>query len=302
MQNTNLNNHPVLSLLNSSENNHDISFEKKDSDLPYLFIDGSYFCFYCYFSVERWWKFAFPTDLDIFKNPIQNPLFVEKFKNKCKKIFESFVVNLKISLDQDRKPLIYIGKDCKRENIWRNKIYPGYKGNRNDARNQNVGGFFQLMYQELFPMEEYKNLGLRGILEYEFLEADDCIAICVMKLLQDEPLRNIYIVTSDRDYLQLAKTPLVQLYDLSFKKLTESKGSSGNAECDLFCKIVMGDKSDNITSVFKKCGPKTALKYFHNRELFEAQLKKENAYEKYALNEKVISFYTGLIPYLMNSI
>ena len=78
MQNTNLNNHPVLSLLNSSENNHDISFEKKDSDLPYLFIDGSYFCFYCYFSVERWWKFAFPTDLDIFKNPIQNPLFVEK--------------------------------------------------------------------------------------------------------------------------------------------------------------------------------------------------------------------------------
>ena len=103
-----ISNHPVLSLLNSSENNHDID---PLSDLPYLFIDGSYFCFYCYFSVERWWKISFPSDLETLNNPIQNPLFIEKFKNKCKKIFESLPVNLGIILDQDRKPLIYVGKD-----------------------------------------------------------------------------------------------------------------------------------------------------------------------------------------------
>jgi 5'-3' exonuclease len=47
-----------------------------------------------------------------------------------------------------------------------------------------------------------------------------------------------------------------------------------NSDCNLFCKIVTGDKSDNIPSIFKKCGIKTALKYYNDKNLFEAQLEK----------------------------
>ena len=60
--------------------------------------------------------------------------------------------------------------------------------------------------------------------------------------------QQIFIITSDKDYLQLSR-PNVQIYNLAFKKLTEQKSSTGNPECDLFCKIVMGDPSDNIKSV-----------------------------------------------------
>ena len=32
-------------------------------------------------------------------------------------------------------------------------------------------------------------------------------------------------------------------------------------------KIIIGDKSDDIPQIFKKCGLKTAIKYFENKEL-----------------------------------
>jgi 5'-3' exonuclease len=52
----------------------------------------------------------------------------------------------------------------------------------------------------------------------------------------------------------------------------------------------MGDTSDNITSVLKKCGPKTALKCFQDKLYFDERMKKENAYEKFELNQKIIDF------------
>ena len=92
------------------------------------------------------------------------------------------------------------------------------------------------------------------------------------------------------DYLQLAREN-VELYDLKYKKLTERKSSFNNAEKDLFVKILTGDKSDNITGVFKKCGPKTACKYYDNPELFKNKLEKEEgSKEKYELNRKIIDF------------
>ena len=43
--------------------------------------------------------------------------------------------------------------------------------------------------------------------------------------------------------------------------------------------------------MFKKCGPKTACKYFDNRELFEEKLNSvEGAMERYLLNKKIIDF------------
>jgi 5'-3' exonuclease len=77
---------------------------------------------------------------------------------------------------------------------------------------------------------------------------------------------------------------------LAYKKLTDQKSSTGNPECDLFCKIVMGDPSDNIKSVLKKCGPKTALKCFENRGYFEDRMKTENAYNLYKLNKTLVDF------------
>ena len=56
-------------------------------------------------------------------------------------------------------------------------------------------------------------------------------------------------------------------------------------------KIITGDKSDNIKGVFKRCGLKTACKYYENKELFEKKLKnEEGAMDRYLLNKKLIDF------------
>ena len=73
--------------------------------------------------------------------------------------------------------------------------------------------------------------------------------------------------------------------------MTDQKSSTGNAECDLFCKIIIGDISDNIPAVFPKCGPKTALKYFENRNLLETKLNESDKYRtQYELNRTIIDF------------
>ena len=92
------------------------------------------------------------------------------------------------------------------------------------------------------------------------------------------------------DYLQLASESVTPI-DLKFKKLTDSKNSFIDSRKDLFCKIVAGDKSDNIPSVFPKCGLKTAAKYYDNPELFQKKLESvEGAKETYERNKLIIDF------------
>jgi 5'-3' exonuclease len=252
----------------------------------FIFIDGSYFCFYRYHSLLTWWKNAFPDDLDILNDPFQSEIFVEKFKT-------TFVNNVqsipnKLKLDKSIKPTIIVGKDCKRRDIWRNELFPMYKANRASGPEDGFmgGPFFKMVYDD----DLFIKGGASTIFKHPKLEADDCIAISVKHVLEKYPDCMVYIITSDKDYLQLAQDR-VQLYNLSFKKLTEQKSCTGNAECDLFCKILTGDISDNIPSVFPKCGPKTALKYFENRELLTKKLQELDIYQQtYELNNMLIDF------------
>jgi 5'-3' exonuclease len=264
----------------------------------FILIDGSYFCFYRYHSLLTWWKNAHPEDLDALNNPYQNEEFVEKFKKTfiegIKSIPKKLGLNKKNTKNnihslEYEEPIIIIGKDCKREQIWRNNLFPSYKANRdNSEENGFMGGpFFKMAYQEnLFIVG-----GAIGVLKHDKLEADDCIAITCKKLLEVyKDNCKIYIITSDKDYLQLASEQ-IKLYNLSFKDLTDQKSCTGDPKCDLFCKILTGDISDNIPSVFPKCGPKTALKYFENKSLFENKLKENINYEnQYKLNKTIIDF------------
>ena len=249
----------------------------------FIFIDGSYFCFYRYHSLLTWWKNAYPEQIDVLQDPFTNELFVEKFRKTFVDNVKKISKTLKIE-----NPFIIVGKDCKREKIWRNALFPEYKTNRcNKPENGFMGGpFFKMVYDDDLFIEG----GAKHILKHSQLEADDCIALTTKHLLNKYADCSIYIITSDKDYLQLAE-PRVHLYNLAFKKLTDQKSSTGNAECDLFCKILTGDISDNIPAVFPKCGPKTALKYFANRNLLETKLNETDKYRtQYELNRTIIDF------------
>jgi len=275
--------------------------EIKMSTKPtFIFIDGSYFCFYRYHSLLTWWKNAYPEQSDVILDPYQNQQFIEKFR-------KTFIDNVSkipksLKLDKSERPVIIVGKDCKRGDIWRNELFPNYKGTRAKGSEDGFmgGPFFKMAYEEQLFIQG----GARSILKHPKLEADDCIAITVKHLLKEYPSCNIYIITSDKDYLQLAQER-VHLFNLAFKDLTEQKSCTGDANCDLFCKIVTGDVSDNIPSVFPKCGPKTALKYFENRDLFEKKLLESSAFQlQYELNRKIIDFNyipENLVNEFMNS-
>ena len=238
-------------------------------------IDMSYFIFYRYYALTAWWKLAKPDD--ILGNPIDNPEFVEKFKKTFIDKINEIPKRLKI-----KNYTIIAGKDCPRLDIWRHSLYDKYKENRVYDDTFLGGPFFKLSYQIL------SELNIK-VLYHPHLEGDDCVAITVKRLLASSDEMNVVIVANDMDYLQLAG-PRVKLLNLKYKLLTDSKKWSGDPQKDLFCKIVMGDKSDDIAAIFKKCGPKTTLKYYDDKEAFEAQLKKENAYDVYERNKKLVDF------------
>jgi len=251
----------------------------------FIFVDGSYYCFYRYFALQQWWKNAYPDEpLD---NPYENEKFVEKFRKTFVENLEQIPKKLKIN-KQQVKPILIVGKDCKREHIWRNDIFKDYKSNRtNGAEDGFMGGpFFKMAYEE----QLFQKGGAKTILKHPRLEADDCIAISVKYLLNKYPLCKIYIITSDRDYLQL-NAHNVDLFTLTYKNLADGKTATGNAEDDLKIKILMGDTSDNIPSVFPKCGLKTAQKCIEDEDFFKKKMANNPLYyEQYRLNEELVSF------------
>jgi 5'-3' exonuclease len=255
------------------------------SPINFIFIDGSYFNFYRYCALLSWWKNAFPEHLDEIIEPFQNPQFVAKFR----KLFVENVKGLpkKLKLSSSRNIMI-VGKDCKRENIWRSTLFPAYKGTRDNSPESGFKGgpFFKMVYEDGLFLEG----GAKAVLKHPSLEADDCIAISTKLLLEKYPTCSIYIITGDKDYLQLASVR-VHLFNLAFKRLNEQKSSYNNAAKDLFCKIITGDPSDNIPPIFKGCGPKTAVKYFENRESFLSKLEADpEAKKRYELNRTLIDF------------
>ena len=108
------------------------SFESSIMNPTFIFVDGSYYCFYRYFALQQWWRNAYPDEqLD---DPFQNEKFVEKFRKTFVDNLEQIPKKLKIHKDPV-KPILIVGKDCKREHIWRNDLFKDYKANRaNDLK------------------------------------------------------------------------------------------------------------------------------------------------------------------------
>tara|TARA_B110000483_G_C18034774_1_gene480211 strand:+ start:109 stop:903 length:795 start_codon:yes stop_codon:yes gene_type:complete len=246
--------------------------------MDFVLIDGSYFIFYRYHALRIWWGLAKKEEET--DNYCENQRFLDKFRETFVSKIKEINKNLNIE-----KSIIFVGKDCPRKEIWRNSHIDDYKSTRNNS-DSNIKTLFEIAYNEkLFEMA-----GAKLILSSPKLEADDCVAITAKYIIEHHPNSKVWIITSDMDYLQLACDD-IKLYDLKFKNLTDSKQSFKNNKKDLFCKIVSGDKSDNIPGVFPKCGIKTAEKYFNNNILFETKLNHvDGAQERYERNKLIIDF------------
>jgi 5'-3' exonuclease len=247
-----------------------------------VFIDGSYYCFYRYHAVLNWMKHKRGGDFILAEATEEDRiLFLNTFKNTFIETLNSLPKHLKISPETTQ---IIVSQDCPRGNIWRTNIYPEYKGSRKST--PEIGDFFRLVEEEtLFLQCSF----VSHIIGHPNLEADDCIALSVKYLHQKTPNHRIYIIASDKDYLQLAREN-VKIMDLKFRDITQQKSSTNNPADDLQIKIIMGDPSDNIPAIFPKCGPKTAKKCLDDPVFFASKLADPETQKKYAFNQQLICF------------
>ena len=246
----------------------------------FVLIDGSYYIFYRFFALLNWWKLAKKDD------PLDNPGENEEFKKKFKSTFKSKIKEMckKLKIED---PIIMVGRDCPRAEIWRMKIFPEYKGTRDtyeDDPSTNPGSFFKMAYKEKL----FEECG-GTILKHDNLEADDCIALTTRYIRKAYPNSNIYIIANDHDYFQLL-TENVSLYNLKYKQVNTEKNSYLDPKKNLFIKCVTGDTSDNIPRIFQRCGAKTAAQLYDEPDKFEARCKKEGSKSIYERNRLIIDF------------
>jgi len=257
---------------------------KDNIDKTYIIVDTSYWIFYRYFALMQWWKHA-KTDTELPENPYDCPEFVEKFIKTFTESIETFKKKQKIHKQHCH---IIAARDCPRKEIWRNKLYPKYKESRDKDDGFMGGNFFKLVYDN--DNELILKAKIDYVLKYPNLEADDIVAITKNMIREKYPDAPIYIIANDHDYLQLLDNKC-EIINFQQKSLRENKKVFLEAKKNLFYKIVLGDKSDCISSVFKKCGPKTAEKYYNDpEELRKAFSKEDGTQEKFDLNKKIISF------------
>lgn len=255
----------------------------------FILVDTSYWVFYRFHAILQWWKHVNP-DENI-SNPYQNEEFINKFTKTFMSSIESFKKKFKLNKQRGLPEIpcnVIACKDCSRKEIWRNKFYKTYKETREKNDTFIIGQFFKYVYSD--DNKLLLNSGINNILEFPNLECDDIIALTKKYIRSKYPKSNIYIIANDHDYLQLMDIN-THIINFQYKNLRESKNVFKEAEKNLFYKIVLGDKSDNINPVFKKCGPKTCEKYYENNEEFLKALKTEDGAQiKYELNKKIIDF------------
>jgi len=254
--------------------------------MHYLLIDGSYWVFFRYYALMRWMSLAHK-DVDL-KDPYKNKLFRDKFIAT----FISKLDSIKETLDIDDLNII-VAKDCSRKDIWRNALYDKYKATRDKDDSFMGGPFFGLAYDHIDisgnPTEGlFKIAGVSKFVEHPHLEADDCIALIVNKYIKNTN-HTCTIITGDLDYLQL-NYDNVNLMTLKMKPLATEKNSVGDPKKDLMLKIILGDKSDNIESVFKRCGKKTALKMIEDTSIFIKKISDDECMKRFKLNQTLIDF------------
>ena len=143
----------------------------------------------------------------------------------------------------------------------RRKMHPNYKSQRKPGKRITRWDAFKNATEEKEAMKiqfsrllEYLDFLPINVISIDRIEADDTIAYVANNLLEDE----VIIMSSDQDFLQLVNdritvwSPIKKIFYTPEKVL---EGYGVPAHNFLMYKVLMGDKSDNISGV-KGLGPK----------------------------------------------
>ncbi len=255
-----------------------------------LLIDTSYTTFHRFFATIRWFSFA---NKEVFKDHkddntfdwSKEPLFIEKYT----KMYLESIINL-VTKRVFNDSIVIFCQDAPSDTLWRHELTDCYKGNRIDlSEKYNFKPTFKYTYEELIPKLIKENKNIYSLLVPR-MEADDLIALASKYIKYKRPNKITYIVSGDNDFLQLGHD---KLYIADYKKDNLIHINKEEAREALRIKIVSGDCSDNIPSIFidQKIDNKTKKLVKESKEEMKHFLAKNNkANVQYLQNKKMISF------------
>lgn len=288
----------------------------EDDKKPLILVDSSYFSIKRATALISWWGKAMPEDPKTSTLPwALNPVYMKKYL----KLFKQNIDNLAKHFNVSPQNILF-ARDCPIDEIWRRKLYPGYKGSRcpevippsvlSPTLDQEIGLGLLLDVSKMNKSWHHLDkqvigmdmLGFGPVVKHNndtFLktnyvktmrinqaEADDVCAIIAMRVRQLQPNRKIVIVANDRDYLQLIDPNLTVVDIPNFNAITHKKGELTANEA-LLHKIIAGDTSDDIPS----CGTNDAKKYACNPVLLQKLLDTDPVFkQKYEFNSVLIDF------------
>jgi len=213
---------------------------------------------------------------------LKNQTFLKIVNN----IFMSTTKYLRYKYKTSFQNMIFI-RDSPYEKCWRRNYFESYKNNRHVIKYNNksfsMRNLFVYAYEKVFPylIENFKIKYIQVLKA----EADDIISIICRYL---PPYINLFIISSDKDFLQLLTRKNIFIYSID-GNFINNKLFGKTAIEHLLYKIILGDKSDNISSCFSN--DQHNLYYFHHpKEFYELLNNNEQILQKFNLNRILIDF------------
>ena len=242
--------------------------------MNYILVDTGYLFFYRYHATKLWYKRAHDYTDDL--TMAQDINYQNTFQKKVVDCIQD-----KIKKHDSHWDRVVFCRDTRRQNIWRNQLANDYKAQRDTSALTGLAIAANLLKHTIFTLCRTKNAKSIGV---RSAEADDIVYITKQSLHIADPNNKFIIIASDHDYYQIIdeNTTLVRLDKtnpiLKSTRHTHNLAIPDAQRVDLLVKIILGDKSDNISGCFKKCGPKTALNLALNpQQLLERLAKDPNA-------------------------
>lgn len=265
------------------------STNKINVNKPILLIDLGFALFYQFHATQIWYKASHPEEKDKLTKEYlwhTNQEYIEKYQ----KLFFSNIDKIAVKHSIPNSNII-IAEDCRRKNIWRNKIYPEYKSTRSESHRKsgfNGGEVFQHFIDVVIPNHIEKH-GIKCF-KHKEAEADDIIAIIALYMSEKYPNQKIIILSKDTDYFQLLdKNKNITMVNMKGNIITMS-------ENPLMRKILGGDISDNI--------PACKFKYDLVNKLINKKPNKDvgNNTKYVKATKRILDYYTQYPEQLENDV
>ncbi len=255
-----------------------------------ILIDTSYTSFHRFFATLKWLSMVNP---ELYKTNFNNPDYSwidnKEFMDKYEKMYLTKIEKT-VGKKVFNKSLIIFCMDTPKDQVWRTTdLKCDYKAERLDlSLKNNFKPVFKHTYNNLIPkiLKDHNHIFK---IRLDKLEADDVIGLVAKHIEEKYETKNVFIMSGDQDFYQLGRE---NVSFINYKTKKPVIFTKEEAKLELHKKILLGDKSDCIPSIFP---PKFPLKLKKELVLsidtFKNYIKdnKEIA-EKYNQNLKLINF------------